>query len=308
MAAQPGAGVPTSGEADGTEEVADLLRALGRQIKVARERAGLSQKELGDRLGYGEETISSVERARRTPQPELLENGAVGGLGGRGPERLLENVDLALLAGGRIGDEEPALSGSVWTCVVCHPRALSLAVSEATISCIGAGFSVATSRSRLKRSTRPWACTAYPPVRTRGQGEAEAEDVGEETLVERSELHSAVVSAGAVRSITGCPANRGPARPRARLIMTQQVTQRAAAVGLSAASVSLPEVTTVAKPRPMASAQWTRRTPGWARSGPCCGRPAEYAANAPSGSQRPVEVPRQGGHLVSKLGRSRTRC
>ncbi|MET8571033.1 helix-turn-helix transcriptional regulator [Streptomyces sp. NPDC004783] len=72
MAAQPGAGVPTSGEADGTDEVADLFRALGRQIKVARERAGLSQKELGDRLGYGEETISSVERARRTPQPELL--------------------------------------------------------------------------------------------------------------------------------------------------------------------------------------------------------------------------------------------
>ncbi|GGQ18032.1 transcriptional regulator [Streptomyces griseomycini] len=72
MAAQSGTGVPTGGEADGTDEVADLFRALGRQIKVARERAGLSQKELGDRIGYGEETISSVERARRTPQPELL--------------------------------------------------------------------------------------------------------------------------------------------------------------------------------------------------------------------------------------------
>lgn len=59
-------------EADGTDEVADLFRALGRQVRVARERAGLSQKELGDRIGYGEETISSVERARRTPQPELL--------------------------------------------------------------------------------------------------------------------------------------------------------------------------------------------------------------------------------------------
>lgn len=34
-------------------------------------------------------------------------NGAVGGLGGRSPERLLEDVDLALLAGVRIGDEEP---------------------------------------------------------------------------------------------------------------------------------------------------------------------------------------------------------
>ncbi|MFD8550013.1 Scr1 family TA system antitoxin-like transcriptional regulator [Streptomyces fradiae] len=73
MAAQAGGlGVPTGGEADGTDEVADLFRALGRQIKVARVRAGMSQKELGDRLGYGEETISSVERGRRTPQPELL--------------------------------------------------------------------------------------------------------------------------------------------------------------------------------------------------------------------------------------------
>lgn len=72
MTAQPGTGVPAGDEADGTDEVADLFRALGRQIKVARERTGLSQKELGDRLGYGEETISSVERARRTPQPELL--------------------------------------------------------------------------------------------------------------------------------------------------------------------------------------------------------------------------------------------
>lgn len=73
MVAQAGGlGVPTGGEADGTDEVADLFRALGRQIKVARVRAGMSQKELGDRLGYGEETISSVERGRRTPQPELL--------------------------------------------------------------------------------------------------------------------------------------------------------------------------------------------------------------------------------------------
>ncbi len=32
MAAQSGTGVPTSREANGTDEVADLFRALGRQI------------------------------------------------------------------------------------------------------------------------------------------------------------------------------------------------------------------------------------------------------------------------------------
>ncbi|MBD3006116.1 Scr1 family TA system antitoxin-like transcriptional regulator [Streptomyces sp. 5-10] len=64
--------------ADPTDEDAgdgavDLFRALGRQIKVLRERAGLTQKELGERLGYAEATISSAERGLRIPQPELLE-------------------------------------------------------------------------------------------------------------------------------------------------------------------------------------------------------------------------------------------
>ncbi|WP_274562022.1 helix-turn-helix domain-containing protein [Streptomyces spiramyceticus] len=57
-------------DADGA---ADLNRAVGKQLKLLRERAGLTQKELGDRLGYGEDLISSLERGRRTPQPELLD-------------------------------------------------------------------------------------------------------------------------------------------------------------------------------------------------------------------------------------------
>ncbi|MFI8094001.1 helix-turn-helix domain-containing protein [Streptomyces sp. NPDC086080] len=57
-------------EADG---LIDLNRAVGRQVKLLRERAGLTQKELGDRLGYGEDQISSLERGRRTPQPEFLD-------------------------------------------------------------------------------------------------------------------------------------------------------------------------------------------------------------------------------------------
>lgn len=123
---------------------------------------GLDVDEVADGAAVGEGTDLGADHVVEG------KNGAVGGLGGRSPERLLEDVDLALLAGVRIGDEDRPLSGSVCTCVVRHPRALRPAVSEATISCIGAGFSVATSRSRLKRSTRPWACTAYPPVRTRG--------------------------------------------------------------------------------------------------------------------------------------------
>lgn len=61
---------PTDEDAD--QGAADLFRVLGRQVKALRERAGLTQRELGRRLGYGEETIASVEQGRRVPQPALL--------------------------------------------------------------------------------------------------------------------------------------------------------------------------------------------------------------------------------------------
>ena len=59
--------------AEDADEAVDLFRAVGKQVKLLRERAGLTQRELGDRLGYGEDQISSVERGRRIPQPEFLD-------------------------------------------------------------------------------------------------------------------------------------------------------------------------------------------------------------------------------------------
>lgn len=56
----------------GSQDAADLFRTIGRQIKAARERAGMSQRELGRLCGYSEEQISSIERGRRTPQPDFL--------------------------------------------------------------------------------------------------------------------------------------------------------------------------------------------------------------------------------------------
>ncbi|MEU5957344.1 helix-turn-helix transcriptional regulator [Streptomyces sp. NPDC047525] len=57
-------------EEDGT---AHLFRAVGKQIKVLRVGAGLSQKELGARAHCGEDLVSAMERGVRTPQPEFLE-------------------------------------------------------------------------------------------------------------------------------------------------------------------------------------------------------------------------------------------
>ncbi|MEU6864958.1 helix-turn-helix transcriptional regulator [Streptomyces sp. NPDC046876] len=58
-------------EVDGT---AYLFKALGKIIKVLRERAGLQQKELAALVHVGEDLVSSIERGVRTPQPDFLEN------------------------------------------------------------------------------------------------------------------------------------------------------------------------------------------------------------------------------------------
>ncbi|MGW5353613.1 helix-turn-helix domain-containing protein [Streptomyces sp. NPDC004031] len=51
----------------------DLISAVGRQIRLWRERAGMTQPELGKHIGYSNETVSSVERGRRVPKPEFLD-------------------------------------------------------------------------------------------------------------------------------------------------------------------------------------------------------------------------------------------
>ncbi|MFD6025404.1 helix-turn-helix domain-containing protein [Streptomyces griseoluteus] len=64
--ADSGAGV--EGEAGG-----DFLRCFGRQIKLLREQGGLTQAQLGERVGYGEAQIAAVEQGRRIPKPDLID-------------------------------------------------------------------------------------------------------------------------------------------------------------------------------------------------------------------------------------------
>lgn len=60
-----------------------FLKCFGRQLELLRERAGLTQAELGSRIGYGADQVASVERGRRIPKPEMI-----------------DSVDRALEAGG----------------------------------------------------------------------------------------------------------------------------------------------------------------------------------------------------------------
>ncbi|KUN85543.1 DNA-binding protein [Streptomyces bungoensis] len=64
--ADSGAGV--EGEAGG-----EFLRCFGRQIKLLREQGGLTQAQLGERVGYGEAQIAAVEQGRRIPKPDLID-------------------------------------------------------------------------------------------------------------------------------------------------------------------------------------------------------------------------------------------
>ncbi|WP_404816420.1 helix-turn-helix domain-containing protein [Streptomyces thermolineatus] len=57
---------------DGDDSVA-FLRCFGAQVKLFRERAGLTQAQLGTRIGYGEDLVAAVERARRIPRAEFID-------------------------------------------------------------------------------------------------------------------------------------------------------------------------------------------------------------------------------------------
>jgi transcriptional regulator with XRE-family HTH domain len=66
--ADSGAGVAAEADSNG-----GFLRCFGRQVKLFREIAGLTQAQLGKRVGYGEAQIAAVEQGRRIPKPELID-------------------------------------------------------------------------------------------------------------------------------------------------------------------------------------------------------------------------------------------
>ncbi|ORT59784.1 helix-turn-helix transcriptional regulator [Streptomyces sp. CB03238] len=62
-----------------------VITAVGRQLKLWREAAGLKPAEFGNAIGYGENLVYKVEAGKRIPRPEYL-----------------ERADEVLDAGGRI--------------------------------------------------------------------------------------------------------------------------------------------------------------------------------------------------------------
>ncbi|MFI1710589.1 helix-turn-helix domain-containing protein [Streptomyces griseoruber] len=92
----------TPAEADGTT---GLLTALGKMMKLLRERRGLTQKDFGEMVGYGPDAISAMERGVRTLRPEVL-----------------EQADELLEAGGLLVQAVPELREAMTKVRTRHPE------------------------------------------------------------------------------------------------------------------------------------------------------------------------------------------
>ncbi|WP_405685275.1 helix-turn-helix transcriptional regulator [Streptomyces sp. NBC_00057] len=71
-------------EFDVEDDSGAVIAAVGRQIRLWREAAGLRAAELGRAIGYGENQVYKVEAGKRIPKPEFLDKAdEVLGAGGK---------------------------------------------------------------------------------------------------------------------------------------------------------------------------------------------------------------------------------
>ncbi len=85
-----------------------VLRTVGRQLATLRQRAGLSQRELGEKLGYSFELVGSIERGLRSPQTHFLEDADAALSAGGVLRAVVELVEEVRAAGGVVPDGEPS--------------------------------------------------------------------------------------------------------------------------------------------------------------------------------------------------------
>ncbi|MCO8305614.1 helix-turn-helix transcriptional regulator [Streptomyces sp. RKCA744] len=101
----------------------DIVKCIGRQVKLFRERAGLTQAQLGEAIGYSEEQVSSVEQGRRVPQPDFLDAAdealeAFGVL--RAAKEEVANVQLPAFFRGAARLEAQAVEFHAYECLVVN--------------------------------------------------------------------------------------------------------------------------------------------------------------------------------------------
>ncbi|MER7701917.1 helix-turn-helix transcriptional regulator [Kitasatospora sp. NPDC097605] len=93
--------------AENSDGVAEFYSAVGKLMKMFRERAGLTQRELADIIGYSEDMLGAVERGKRTPRIEILAK-VDDAVGAGGALKLI--ADDVMKAKIRISERHPAFS------------------------------------------------------------------------------------------------------------------------------------------------------------------------------------------------------
>lgn len=74
----------SSWELDPKDESGAVIAAVGRQLEMWREAAGLDRAQFGTRMGYGPNLIYKIERGKRIPRPEYLDKAdGILGAGGK---------------------------------------------------------------------------------------------------------------------------------------------------------------------------------------------------------------------------------
>ncbi|MET8701305.1 helix-turn-helix transcriptional regulator [Kitasatospora sp. NPDC004723] len=93
--------------AENSDGVAEFYSAVGKLMKMFRERAGLTQRELADIIGYSEDMLGAVERGKRTPRVEILTK-VDDAVGAGGALKLI--ADDVMRAKIRVSERHPAFS------------------------------------------------------------------------------------------------------------------------------------------------------------------------------------------------------
>ncbi|MEU6232399.1 helix-turn-helix transcriptional regulator [Kitasatospora sp. NPDC047058] len=134
--------------AEGSEGVAEFYAAVGKLIKLFRERAGFTQRDLAHRLGYGEDLIGAVERGKRTPRVELL-TAADELLGAAG---VLQTVaDDVMKAKVRVSARHPAFSKAF-----TKEEAQAIEIHEYSMIAIPGLLQTEAHARALYNMRRPW--------------------------------------------------------------------------------------------------------------------------------------------------------
>ncbi|MWA11688.1 helix-turn-helix domain-containing protein [Streptomyces sp. BA2] len=103
-------------------EVSDSLRTFGEVFKAFRKRAGLTQEEFAESVGYSVQTVAKIEQGRRFPQPDFVERA----------EELLDAFG-ALRGAARHLSRQPGLASWFRQWAKCEAEAVTLWTYECRV-------------------------------------------------------------------------------------------------------------------------------------------------------------------------------